>query len=286
MKAGRKLKPPKLRAVQQWLTKVIMHPSTAEVAARAPAAQRLFPRRDVAAGNVVKPNARMTPFDRLQVYTGSYSARLVEVLGNDFGALKHLLGAETFDALMARYVVAHPSRHPNLNQFADHVPAFLQKQPRLPHRAFALELAQLELALEHAFDAPAFTPMAPARLQEVPPSQWDRAVLTLNPSVRLFTFRFPVNAYYQAWKEEKPIAPPRPGRTHLAVYRKDYNVWRSTLRKEAFAVLAAIAAGKALAPALRAAKGDADVGAWFKDWATDGLFAGVRIGRGRGGRRR
>jgi hypothetical protein len=279
MKAGRRARPPKLRALQQWLAEIVMHPSTAEVAAAGAAARRLFAVADVAAGKVVKPNARMTPFQRLQVYNGSYAARLVEVLGNDFGALKHLLGREPFDALMTRYVAAHPSRHPNLNQFADHVPAFLARQRALPRRAFALELAQLELALEHAFDAPAFVPLAPERLQAVPPSKWDRAVLTLNPSVRLFAFRFPVNAWYQAWKEEKPIAPPAPARTCLAVYRKDYTIWRSTLRPEAFGVLTALAAGKALAPALLAAKGHADVGAWFRDWAADGLFAAVRVGR-------
>jgi len=268
---------PRLRALQEWLSLVIQHEATAEVAVRSAPARAYFLPRAVRAGRPIKPNDRMSATDRLQVYNGGYLTRLIEVLASDYPALQYLLGDHGFHRLAARYTVAHPSRHANLIFFGRHLPAFVQRQRSLPQSAFATELATLEWALAEAFHAREFTPLQAARLQRIPPAQWAVARLQLNPSVRLQTCRFPVNGYYQAWLDDRAPAPPAAAATHLLVYRKDDRMWRARLDRAAFAVLQALAAGRPLGKALEAAGGNAAVGGWFQEWAADGLFVDVEL---------
>jgi hypothetical protein len=268
---------PDLGRLQQWMALVMRHPATADVAVRARPARALFPLREVEAGRVVVANERMSVTDRLQVYNGGYLARLRDVLVSDYPALQHLLGEDRFHRLCAAYVDAHPSRHPNLNQLGKQLPAFVRRQRDLPRRAFAAELAQLELGISLAFDAPEFTAVAPARLQQVPPGDWPRARLTCNPSLQLYAFRHPVNAWFIAFKADRAPRPPRPRASHVAVFRKDWRVWRLDLEPAAFAVLASIRRGAPLGRALATARGEAAVGGWFRTWAADGLFTDVRV---------
>ena len=270
---------PALRTLQRWMAHVMRHPATADVAVRSRPARALLPLRAVLAGEVVKPNDRMSVTDRLQVYNGGYLARLQEVLASDYGALQQLLGERRFARLCADYVDAHPSRHPNLNQFGRELPAFVARQRGLPHRAFAAELAALELAISESFDAPGFAPLAKGRLAAIAPADWPRARLVCNPSLRLCAFRFPVNAYYIAFKRDERPRPGRPRASHVAVFRKDWLVWRQELKPAAFAVLAALARGTPLARALTAARGDDTVGHWFESWAQDGLFTDIAFAR-------
>lgn len=267
---------PPLRALQQWLSFVMRHPATAEVALRAGPARRQFAVARVLAGAIVAPNARMTVTERLQVYNGSYLARLQEVLATDYGALRYLLGDDAFHALCARYVARHPSRHPNLNRYGKLLPAFVRAQRALPHRAFAAELSQLECHVSDAFDAPASTQLAAAELTAIDPQRLERARLVTDPSLRLAAFRFPVNAFYVDHAEGRAPTPPAPRRSHVAVYRRDHRVFRMALEPRAFAVLDGLHRGEPLGRALVHAKGG-DVGTWFRTWAAEGLFTAVRI---------
>jgi hypothetical protein len=272
---------PQLATLQRWMAYVMAHPSTADVALRDRKARALVPLADALAGAVVKPNARMTIAERLQVYNGGYLARLQEALASDYQALQHLLGEDEFHRLCARYVDAHPSRHPNLNQLGVAMPAFVRRQRQLRHRAFAAELAQFERRLCDAFDAPEFTPLRPERLTAIAPGDLPRLVLTTNPSLQLCAFAWPVNDYHFAVKHDKAPRVPRPRRTWLAIYRREWTVTRLELPAAAFAVLAALEKGVPLGRALgraRAADQDA-VGRWFQGWAADGLFTDARVGR-------
>ena len=67
----------------------------------------------------------MTAAERLAIYRDGYRARLVECLADDYPAVRHLLGAEAFEAIAHAYVDKHPSRSPNLNAFGRLMPAFL-----------------------------------------------------------------------------------------------------------------------------------------------------------------
>lgn len=279
-------KPRSLRAMQRWFALVTEHPATADVAIRSRAAAAIVPPRAVRERQVVLGNERMAPTDQLQVYNGAYLARLVEVLQGDYGALQHVLGEHDFRALMAKFLAAHPSRHPNLNQLGAPLPAFVARQRSLPQRAFLAELATLERAVAEAFDAPEFRAVTPEEMAAVPPEQWGKARLQVNPSVQLFAFRHPVDVFYQSWKEEKPVPVPARAANWLCVYRKDDRVWRQRLAKPAHAVLSALAAGRPLGEAIECAAGAEQVGEWFQGFARDGLFTAIGLPRARARRSR
>ena len=87
------------------------------------------------------------------VYRFAYGSRLVEALRNDHGLLHLYLGDETFDEMGHAYVKAHPSEHPNLRWFSQGLPDFLKSaSPYCDHPVLA-GLAELEKALNDAFDA-------------------------------------------------------------------------------------------------------------------------------------
>ncbi len=277
---------PDLRTLQRWFAIVMEHPATAEVAMATRSANALVPRRAVEARKIVLGNARMTPAAQLQVYNGGYLARLVEVMQGDYGAVQHVVGEDTFRGLVARYLVVHPSRHPNLNGLGRHFPAFLARQRSLARRAFLVELARLELALSIAFDAPEFKAVTPEDMANVPAERWDTARFVMNPTVQLLAFRYPVDHFYQPWKEGKPIAVPARSVSWVCVYRKDDRVWRQRLAKPAHAVLSALVEGRPLGKALERARGAAQVNEWFQGFARDGLFTGIEWRSARGNRKR
>ena len=273
-----------LRALQRWFAAVVVHPGTVEEAFADRAVQRLARRRAPTA--LLVPPANGDLATRCGVYNGGYLERLVEVMQGDFGGVQQALGEAAFRALVARYLQRHPSRHPNLNRLGRAFPAFVSAQRSLQKRAFVAELAQLELALTIAFDAPEFTPLAGAAIAAVPAERLGGIRLRANPSLQLLALRHPVDVWYQAWKDGKPAAVPRPQRSWLAVYRRDDRVWRQRLTQAEFTVLSALVAGRPLAEALAKAPATARVREWFAEWAQNGFCTALRRGPATKARRR
>ena len=179
--------------------------------------------------------------------------------------------------LAARYVVRHPSRHPNLIRFGKELPAFVRKHFAHVAGAFLAELAELECTMTRAFDAREAKPLNAAAYRRIG-ADFARVVLRPSPSLHLLRFRYPVNRYLVQVLEKGRVPPfPKPEASFVAVYRKDGRVWRANLSEPAWRVPRAIHAGQPLGKALAAA-GEAvapeQVTEWFRDWATDGLFVG------------
>jgi hypothetical protein len=76
--------------------------------------------------------------------------------------------------------------------------------------------------------------------------------------------------------------------TWVAVYRRDYTVWRQDLDRAGHGLLADIAGGKRLGAAVAAAlrrgrarrrpPSQADLFRWFRGWMGAGMFRAVEIG--------
>jgi hypothetical protein len=230
---------------------------------------------------VVKPSPRQTAIERLDVYSGAYLSRLVEVLGNDYAGLAAVLGREAFGDLAARYVARHPSRHPNLNRFGKRLPEFVAARLRHPRRAFLAELARLEREISLAFDAPEFEPLAGDALARVAATDFGRLVLEASPAVRLLRFAYPVDGFLaDVLERDRVPAFPRPSPSTVAIWRRDGRVWRTSLAPAQARVLRALCAGRPLGHALAGARAaPAEVTRWFQEWAGDGMFAGFRLAR-------
>jgi hypothetical protein len=215
-----------------------------------------------------------------------YPLRMRDALAGDYPGVEHFLGEEGFERFVLDYVQAHPSRSYTLNRLGGHVPEFLAKQRGLKHREFLQDLSRLERAVSEAFDAEETPRLADEQVQAVPAEAWVRARLVPVASLRLLEVHYAVNAYLESVKDESHDHP-RPVKKdgRVAVYRRNYGVYRLDLSKPAYGLLRDLAAGKKLSLALRAASrrggrppGEDQLFRWFREWVSAGIFTRVEIG--------
>ena len=67
-------------------------------------------------------------------------------------------------------------------------------------------------------------------------------------------------------------------KSFLAIYRKEFRVWRLNLPRPMFRILEALREGTPLGDAIISqGDHDEDFQRWFREWAADGLFTRVHI---------
>src|SRR5260370_27923397 len=132
-----------LLEVQRRMARAIMQPLTG--------ADRIAPRTDA---RYVKPNDRLSPRERLQIYSRSYWFRVLDSLYDDFPGLRAVLGQGAFHRLSRAYLADRPSRSFTLRNLGSRLAQWLQSNPRYAgsRRALALDMVRLEWAHIEAFD--------------------------------------------------------------------------------------------------------------------------------------
>jgi hypothetical protein len=273
-----------LPRMQRWMQEVVVHPGDIAEAVASPSAKKAL--GSAAIEDVILPSRTLPPAERVGIYQGMYLLRMEEALESDYTALRHLLGAKGFSDLVRDYVAAHPSVTYTLNRLSDHLPEFVSKWKGARRPAVAHDLARLELAIAEVFDAPEVPPLSGAEIAAVPAESWERARLAPIEAFRLLSLRYPVNAYLQSVRDEDHDHPAlRRKDTYVAVYRRDYSVWRHDLSQAAHDLLADLVAGKPLGKAVSAAilRGGRrapttdQLFRWFREWTAGGVFRSVRL---------
>jgi hypothetical protein len=270
-----------LERLQRWMLSVVEHPGEVEEAIASPAVAAELPPDRLA--QVILPSRTLEPAERLGIYHGMYLLRMQEALATDYPALAHFLGEDGFHDLVRDYVQVFPSRSYTLNRLGDHLPEFIRNSKGLRHQLFLEDLARIELAATEVFDALQVSPLGEAEIAAVRAEEWERAVFETVPAFRMLKLSTNANAYAQSLKDEAHSHPrPRRRETALAVFRRDYAVYRLELKPAAWELLAALAGGArlgdAVALALRAgAVREAQLFRWFREWMSGGVFARVRI---------
>ena len=230
----------------------------------------------------VAPSATLSPAERIDIYAAMYAFRLQEALAKDFPAVVHALGGEMWDRVSRDYVRDVPSRSYNLNDYSAGFPKYLARRRDLRHSRFLGELAELEWAMVRVVHAPAAAPLDVKPLEGLAPERWMGVRFVAAPTLVLLAFRFPINDYYQRFRDGKRPAIPTARRSWVAVQRKDFVVWRVTLSHGMFVLLSSLARGASLADAIRATLRARAIGAaelervaflWFREWVGDGFFA-------------
>ena len=287
---------PRLTQVQHWVQEFIVDPADDEAVAGA---------NGEAAERMVLPSRTLSPVERVGIYRGMYLLRMNEAIQADFPALEHFLGHEPFEALVKGYVQQFPSRSFTLSRLREHLPEYIASTSGIAKQAFAHDLARLERAMCEVFDAPEsprLDPQAFARTQSAsrvetdyvtetpsgatemanaaPEVDWENVRLRPIEALRVLSLRYPVNEYLQSVKDESPHPVARRKETWLAVYRRDYTVWRLPLSKPAFNMLEALTQGRSLGDALRAASRrgaplEPHVFKWFHTWVAEGIFSAI-----------
>jgi hypothetical protein len=252
------------------------------------------------AATFIKPNDRLTSFERLEIYNRQYWFRVLTCLADDFPGLRAVLGEKRFDRLSEAYLAECPSRSFTLRNLGSRLPGWIEKHARFvrPHTRAALDMARLEWAQVVAFDGPREAPLQPQDLVE----GFDpRMKLRLQPYISLLALHFPVDdlllevnkdsedgeAASNAVSDRRAHASVRrfrslkPQAIFLAVHRNDDSVYFRRLEPEAHALLAALRDGKSIAGAVTgafrrssmpAAERAETVREWFELWSALGWF--------------
>ena len=280
-----------LPQIQGWLQSVIMNPAGVIDGITSADARAHIDVAPADVESVIECSSHQTSFERLQIYSGAYYARLLECLRAEFSVLTQALGGELFDEFAVEYLQRYPPHSYTLNELGANFAEFLaETRPKSATEDnswldFLVDLARLEWTFSEVFDGPGAernSLLDSEQLRSVSEELWPAARLVPVPCLRILRLDFPVQNYYRATREGESAVPPDRQTTWLAISRRNFVVRHIPLTPPEAAVLAAIVAGATIGEALEQAPlgGDldrfaADVQRWFHKWTAEGFFLTV-----------
>ncbi len=277
--------PQQLDQLERWMLAVVSHPEGVEAGLKGAEAHEAWP--GAALRDIAHDGPHLKAVDCLRIYADMYYWRLVDVLVEEYPAVRFLLGGDFFYEIARDFLHQHPSRSPNLNRLGVGFPDFLATcdHPVL-HREFLVDIARVEKASALCFDAPRRDALEEGALAEVSPEAWETLSLELTPAHQLLALEHPVDEFMEAFREERHASIPETEKSWLLIYRRDYTIWRSVLSEAQFTLLQALNQGDPLLEAIERAAAlpevDFDVlveriGSWFQVWTGIGLICGLRL---------
>jgi hypothetical protein len=258
-----------LLEIQRRVAAAIMHPLTQ---------QETMPRkRKDGASNkseadaIIKPNDRLSSFERLEIYNRQYWFRLYSSFEEDFPGLMAVIGRRKFDALTRAYLTDFPSRSFSLRNLGSQLERWLQTHRDYiePRAELALDMVCIEWAHIEAFDSAAEPLFEADDLAEI----HDGSQLRLQPYLRVLKLRYPVDdliidirsdngssdassnnaSIARKRKRARHVAAMEPEEIYLAVHRHDNSVYYKRLTREDYRLLSALMAGEPIGKAIEMA---------------------------------
>ena len=181
-----------LRALQRLMAAAVMRPLTE--------AQGMQPRwtdgraTQAVVAKFIKPNTRLTSFERLEIYNRQYWFRIIDCFFDDYPGLRAVLGERKFLKLTLAYLERHPSTRFTLRDLGQYLIDFTQEEPvwTKPRQELALEMARLEWSHIEAFDGLDHPPLRLDALAGRAPS---KIFLRLQPYITLLTLNHPLDEF-------------------------------------------------------------------------------------------
>src|SRR5260370_1239205 len=138
----------RLAALQRTMVRAVMQPltSTERMQNTAPDGK---PMREYAS-QFIKPNDRLSSFERLEIYNRQYWFRLLSSMIEDFPGLRAVLGDRKFEAMSKAYLVDCPSQSFTLRNLGARLEAWLRKRVQVVAK---LDPAEIFLAVHRVDDS-------------------------------------------------------------------------------------------------------------------------------------
>ena len=129
-----------LLEIQRRVAAAVMHPLTREETM--PRRRRDGTSNPAEADAIIRPNDRLTSFERLEIYNRQYWFRLYSCFEDDFPGLQAILGRTKFNALMRAYLTDCPSQSFTLRNLGSRLESWLTEHPEFiqPHVVLALDI--------------------------------------------------------------------------------------------------------------------------------------------------
>jgi len=288
----------KLLTLQRAVARAVMQPLTLSerMQRTAPGGERM----SAYAARYIRPNDRLTSFERLEIYNRQYWFRVLGSMAEDFPGLRAILGQRLFEDMCRAYLAECPSRSFTLRNLGARLETWLRRNPKWIRgkQTLALDMVRLEWADIEAFDAKAEPALDPEDLNG---SSTRGLRLRVQPYVQALELHYPVddlklefregdntadfasNALTETRRSSKvrAVAALEPKQIFLVVHRMDFSVYFRRIEHEEFALLSALRSGKTIERAIelafqRSSVPEFDRGGYirlrFQTWATMGWF--------------
>ena len=247
----------------------------------------------------IKPNDRLTSFERLEIYNRQYWFRIISAFAEDFPGLAAVVGQAAFEKLTRGYLADCPSQSFTLRNLGSRLETWLREHPQYAGKRLelALDVVRLEWAYIESFDNAAERALTIADLGQLD----GESQLFLQPHLGLLHLLNAVddfvidvhrrqasqgvasNAVTSAKHSRTRRLPAslKRGDIYLGVHRYENAVYYKRLEREEYLLLRALDAGSTLGEALDQAftssalpedQRPARVQAWFTNWAELGWF--------------
>ena len=258
-----------LLEIQRRVAAAVMHPLTRQETM--PQRRRNGTSNTAEAEAIIKPNDRLTSFERLEIYNRQYWFRLYSSFEEDFPGLMAVIGRKKFDALMRAYLTDIPSTSFSLRNLGSHLEQWLREHPEHiePRKELAIDMVRIEWAHIEVFDSAIEPPIDADDLAEI----HDGSQLRLQPYLRLLELHYPVDDLIIEVRSEsgssdsssnnaniarkrrtvRHIASLAPEAIHLAVHRHENSVYYKRIHREEYRLLSFLIAGEPLGKAIDAA---------------------------------
>lgn len=285
-----------LREIQSRMFEAVTQPLTngEQMRPRTPDGESMH----AVAATFIKPNDRLSSYERLEIYNRQYWFRVLGSLEEDFPGLQAVVGSRRFENLCKAYLIDCPSESFTLRNLGSRLESWLGSHPEWiqPRAALALDMVRLERAEIEAFDGAAEPVFDSQDLQSTDSDPH----FHLQPYLQLLRLRYPVDDLLVAIRKDSSesamvsnavsrtqkrtrihsVARQKPRALCLAVHRVDHSVYFKRLEPEAFDFLNALREGKSLSVALELSlrRSDDDnellgtVTSWFENWSRLGWF--------------
>src|SRR6516225_8318600 len=125
------------------------------------------------ASEFIKPNDRLSSFERLEIYNRQYWFRVLDCLYDDYPGLRAILGSRKFMKLITAYLTRYPSNSYTLRDLGSRLEEFPREEQQwaAPQEELALDMARFEWAQIVAFDGPSKPPITPDDILDTPPAK-------------------------------------------------------------------------------------------------------------------
>ncbi|QNI36109.1 HvfC/BufC N-terminal domain-containing protein [Edaphobacter albus] len=259
---------PSLYSLQKRMAAAVMRPLTRNEQMR----RRDENNRPIAdeADSFIKPNDRLSSFERLEIYNRQYWFRLFSSFEEDFPGLKSIVGARRFERLMRDYLNTHPSRSFTLRNLGSSLVPWLRENPQYtqPETDTSVAMAALEWAHIEAFDNEQRSPLTAEEIA----SLTEASHLALQPYLQLVDAPSAIDDALLAVRDASMGASaqasnavgihlvrrtrsrkPAPEQIYLAIHRHENSVYYKRLQREDYLLLQAIRRNASLGEAIEAA---------------------------------
>ena len=219
----------------------------------------------------------------MEIYRNAYRARLLTALEVSYERTRRWVGEAAFAEAACHYVISHPPRDWTLDRFGAQFPPVLAIL--FANDAEVAELAWLEWHLQQAFAAPDLPELTGLQLAQagLREDDWEQLCLTMSAGYAALPVRHDCTALWQALRDDElagfTLMPTDPG--VLVVWRQALTPRFRVLDSGEFTALETLAQGQPFGrvASIVGEAGAAQLGGWFAQWLSEGLFAGFTVTR-------